>query len=136
MYLGRGDADRRRVLNDAEVRARLERRGFVSVSMDGRPIHEQAALLAGAECVVAVHGAALANLVFAPRDATVVELTYRNWPMTMYRDLCATIGQPYHAVPGREPALWPVFGTPALIDADTVVDVAALSAVLDAAGVR
>jgi len=136
VYLGRGDVDRRRVLNEDAVHRALAQRGFVAVSMDGRSIREQAAVVAGAECVVAVHGAAMANLVFAPADATVVELVYRNWPITLYRDLCRTIGQRYHAVPGREPTLWRAFGTPALIDADTVVDVDALLTALDAAGVR
>ncbi|MFN8027383.1 MAG: glycosyltransferase family 61 protein [Acidimicrobiia bacterium] len=136
VYLGRGDVHRRRVLNDDAVREVLDARGFVSVAMDGLTVREQAAMFAGAECVVAAHGAAMANLVFAPDDAMVVELVYRNWPVTIYRDVCATIGQRYVALPGREPELWGIFGEPNLIDADTVADVDALVATLDAAGVH
>jgi len=130
------DKRRTRRESDRSRRAPRARATRLRNRVDGRAIDPRAGLVAGAECVVAVHGVAMANLVFAPADATVVELVYRNWPITLYRDLCRTIGQRYHAVPGREPTLWRAFGTPALIDADTVVDVDALLTALDAAGVR
>jgi hypothetical protein len=135
VYLGRGASRRRRVVNEGEVLALLEPRGFVPMVMDDRTVAEQAALLASAECVVAPHGAALTNLVFAPHGAFVVELTYRNWPLTMYRDLAATLDLPYAAVPGREPVLPRWLGDPRLIDADTIADVAVLRQVLDTHGI-
>ena len=65
LYLAREPGFARRILNEDAVVALLETHGFESVSMAGRTVAEQAALVAGAECVVGLHGAALANWVFA-----------------------------------------------------------------------
>lgn len=136
IHLTRGEATRRRVVNNAELTAALERRGFVSLSMDGRSLAEQAELMGSAECVVAPHGAAMANIVFMPRDALVVELRYRNWPTDMYAHLATTAGLRYHSLFGTEPATPRWLGRPQQIDADTVADVRALERFLDEEGIR
>jgi capsular polysaccharide biosynthesis protein len=106
------------------------------VAMDGRTLAEQAALVGNAECIVAAHGAALANLVFTPGDAQVVELRYRNWPNTMFADVATTLGLRYSSLFGTEPRLPRWLGRPHLIDADTVADVGALERLLDTLGIR
>ena len=131
VYLTRGDAPRRRVVNGDEVQDLLERRGFVALTMDGRTLAEQAELLGAAECVVAVHGAAMANLVFAPRDALVVELRYRNWPTDIYTGVAESTGLRYRSLFGTEPTTPKWLGYPQQIDGDTIIDVPALARLLD-----
>jgi hypothetical protein len=74
IFVSRGRAATRALLNEAEVMARLAPLGFVAVQMEGRPAAEQAALFWHAEAIVAPHGAALGNLVFARPDTIVIEI--------------------------------------------------------------
>lgn len=83
LYLSRRDARFRRLQNEPAFRELLLGNGFVDTTMDGRSVEEQAALIAGAEIIVAPAGAALANLVFASPGCQVIELTAPGW-LTVY----------------------------------------------------
>jgi capsular polysaccharide biosynthesis protein len=75
IYVTRGaSANNRAVTNEAEVRRRLSARGFRFVDPGRMTVAEQIRTFAEASVVVATHGAALVNLVFASPGATVVEL--------------------------------------------------------------
>jgi hypothetical protein len=106
------------------------------VIMDGRTIAEQAATVGAAECIVGAHGAALTNLVFAPRSTTVVELATKNYPLKMFADLAATMDVRFRSIDGLEPALPRWLPHRLAIDADIVVDLDALSRELDDVDVR
>ncbi|MFN8027392.1 MAG: hypothetical protein U0W40_13865 [Acidimicrobiia bacterium] len=86
--------------------------------------------------MVAPHGAAMANIVFMPRDSLVVELRYRNWPSDMYSHVAATTGLRYRSLFGTEPATPRWLGSPTQIDADTVADVRGLAELLDREGIK
>lgn len=73
LYVSREDADRRQVRNREELRSTLREAGFVSFVPTAHSIAEQAAHFAAADVVVAPHGAALSNLVYA-EDTAVVEV--------------------------------------------------------------
>jgi capsular polysaccharide biosynthesis protein len=134
IYVRRG-VQRRAVLNEDEVLAVLELAGFEAVTMDGRSIAEQAAMFAGAEVIVASHGAALANLVFSRPGTAVIELMGRNTASAMYPRLAWRRGLRYHMIMGTEPAP-PEAWWSWQFQADTVVDVPALEKVLDGLGLR
>jgi hypothetical protein len=75
IYVTRGpSANNRTVVNDDEVTALLDERGFVLVDPGRLSVAEQIRTFANAEVVVATHGAALANLTFCTPGATVIEL--------------------------------------------------------------
>jgi capsular polysaccharide biosynthesis protein len=130
LFVGRGNAERRRTVNYQAVQAVLESRGFVTMAMDGRPVDEQAALFAGADVVVAEHGAALANLAFARPGTRVIELCGANTVSWMYGIASGRAGLDYDLLLGTEPTVprpwwsWQV-------DADQVVDVERLCQLLD-----
>jgi hypothetical protein len=128
LYVPRGVA-RRAVLNEDEVVAVLEPAGFEVVDMVGRTVAEQASLFASAEIIVAPHGAALANLVFAGAGTTVIDLIGSNTASDAYALLAWRRGLEYHMIVGTEPAPPPRWWT-WQIDADTVVDVPALDKAL------
>jgi len=136
VYLGRGRTSRRRVVNEAAVVELLSRRGFDAVAMDGRTIPEQAALMAGVDCIVGAHGAALTNLVFAPETTAVVELASKNFAPATFGELATRRGMPYVSIDGLEPGLPMWLRRRRLIDADIVVDLDALTRVLNDAGIR
>ncbi|HXY93106.1 MAG TPA: glycosyltransferase family 61 protein [Acidimicrobiia bacterium] len=132
LYVRRGVA-RRKVLNEDDVLELLEPAGFEALSMDGRSIAQQAALFASADVVVATHGAALANLVFARPGTTVIELMGANTASVVFAELCWRRGLDYHLIMGTEPGppdrwwTWQRF-------ADTVVDVGGLRTLLGGLG--
>lgn len=122
--LGAGQA-RRRVVNDDAVEAVLTGFGFRTVATEGLTVAEQAALFAGAEIVVGLHGAGLANLMFCRPGTQVVELLPANAAVATYHLLARQAGLHHHPLVGTEarpPRRWRMYCT----DADTVADVAAL----------
>jgi len=74
LYLTRGISGKRCVENESEVRACLEKRGFVTMDFSQRSFLEQIQLMANADVIVAPHGAALANLVFAREGTRLLEI--------------------------------------------------------------
>ncbi|MBN9619193.1 MAG: glycosyltransferase family 61 protein, partial [Actinobacteria bacterium] len=75
IYVTRGGAaNNRQIVNEDDVIAALRRRGFEVIDPARMPVREQVRAFAEASVIVAAHGAALANLVFASPGASVVEL--------------------------------------------------------------
>ena len=100
LYLSRG-AGRRRLANEAELEHALAARGFAIVQVGGLTVAEQARLLGNARCVVAPHGAALTNLLFAPRGARLLELFHPEHKNRCYVNLAAACGHHYDALDGQ-----------------------------------
>lgn len=95
LYVSRGDAGGRRVLNEAELTARLAMLGYESVSLAGMPAARQIATFACASHIVALHGAGLANIVFADPSATLVEIFPESYGTAAYYVLAAGLGMTY-----------------------------------------
>ncbi len=74
VYLSRQDATSRQLVNESELIALLEQYGFerhVPAELD---FQRQIDICYGAQALVAVHGAGMANLVFCPPSAKVFEI--------------------------------------------------------------
>lgn len=100
IYIQRGSrAARRRLLNEDEVVALLEERGFDIVDPDRLTFAEQIDVFYDAGVVVAPHGAALANLVFA-RRVVVVEIFPGPEVLPGYHLLGLATGNRYRHVHG------------------------------------
>jgi capsular polysaccharide biosynthesis protein len=75
LYVTRGDvAHTRRYVEEPELWPALEERGFTRLDPGSVSVREQIDRFAAAEVIVAPHGAALANLVFARPGVRVLEL--------------------------------------------------------------
>jgi hypothetical protein len=74
LYVSRGRARHRRVVNEDEVSAYLADRGFEVHVLEDYTLHEQIALFAEAKAVVGPHGAGHANMVFSPPGLVLVDL--------------------------------------------------------------
>jgi len=101
IFLARRGAQRRRLVNEAELEASLQSRGFISLQPENFTVAEQAKLFGSAKCVVAPHGAGLANMIFAPPDALLVELFHPDILRPTYKNLAAACGLRYAAIVGR-----------------------------------
>jgi len=84
---------RRRIRNHSKVAAAVEQRTrgewrFVDTSLEGMPLKDQIELFDRAVLVIAQHGAALGNLIFAQKDTMVIEI-YNNYYLDFFRILSA-----------------------------------------------
>ncbi|MDD3127518.1 MAG: glycosyltransferase family 61 protein, partial [Candidatus Izemoplasmatales bacterium] len=71
IYILRGDVKKRKVSNEDEIFEYLSKKGFTKVALDNLSIEDQAKIFNSAKVIVAPHGAALSNLVFAKKGAKV-----------------------------------------------------------------
>lgn len=95
LYIARGPAAARPVLNETELITRLEHRGFRAVTPEKLGFLEQVALFRDARLIVAAHGAGLANLAFAG-PVGVLELFSADYPRAdCYFTLCRQAGHGY-----------------------------------------
>jgi Glycosyltransferase 61 len=74
LFVSRRDALRRVIVNEQELAAALESQGFRVIVPSELTTREQIEAFSSSRVIVAAHGAALANLVFAPEGAIVIEL--------------------------------------------------------------
>ena len=75
LFVTRGSRPHSRIItNEFDVQRMLVDRGFETIDCGALSVAQQVRLFAEAELVVAPHGAALSNLVFASPGASVVEL--------------------------------------------------------------
>lgn len=82
LHLARRRSGRRNIVNEAEVRAALEARGYETVYMEDLDLADQIALIAKASEIVGVHGSQLINAIWARPDTRVgvlVPSTWRTW---------------------------------------------------------
>ncbi|SMF21231.1 Capsular polysaccharide biosynthesis protein [Tistlia consotensis] len=129
LFITRNRGRYRRLLNEAEVLARLAPLGFTALPLEGRSVVEQARLFAGAELIVAPHGAALANLAFCAPGARVVELFAPGYVSALYWHLACLCGLDYAYLVGEGPLVQP--GQPDAWRADFLLDAARLAGALE-----
>lgn len=84
IYISRKTAAHRKLTNEPELEQCLEAYGFQSCSFDRLSFAEQVRTMRTAECIVTVHGAALANLIFARPGTRVIEIC----PIDRYNTDC------------------------------------------------
>ncbi len=73
LYISRRKATKRKftIQTETAVRAILEAEGFQSVCLEDLPWSEQVLLVSGAEFIVGLHGAGLANILFAKAKSLI-----------------------------------------------------------------
>ena len=99
---------RRRLVNEEQLEARLQRLGFTVVRPEHISIAEQAKLFGNARCVVAPHGAGCVNLLFAPAGALLIELFDPGFGTRSFETLSASCHQRYVRMVGKRVKQKPV----------------------------
>lgn len=100
VYLRRGGG-RRRLLNEAELETALRAQGFVAAQPAQMTVAEQANMLSSARCIVAPHGAALTNVVFAPPGALFIDLFHPQHTNSALANLAKACGHTYASLAGQ-----------------------------------
>jgi capsular polysaccharide biosynthesis protein len=94
LYASRRDAARRKMLNEADLEEALADLGFRVIVAGQVSVSEQIAAFSRAKLIVAPHGAALTNLIFAPRSAAAIEIaTPSITHMNDFRTIAGHLGQ-------------------------------------------
>ena len=93
IYIGRKMGGWRFVENQGEVEEFLSARGFENVQAENLSFADQIRLFASARLIVGMHGAGLANILFAPR-AHLVELM-GGYGDGAYYNIASAFKQPY-----------------------------------------
>lgn len=101
IYLSRSAAALRRLVNEDEVQEVLAGFGFETVWAERLTFEQQVRVFHGASHVVTVHGAGLANLLFAG-PVGVLELFARGTFTPLYFFLATSLGQRHHFLLGSE----------------------------------
>jgi capsular polysaccharide biosynthesis protein len=104
IYLSRGDAPVRRLVNEGAAVTMLQKHCCKSVATTGMSFAAQAQLFHRAKLCVSVHGAGLSNLVFMQPGTAVVEIISpdRLWPT--FRSLATRMKLRYAAISGSRVA--------------------------------
>lgn len=101
LFISRSDALTRRLVNEDEVMAEAARFGFTRIEASRMGFAEQVARFGAAEAVVGVTGSGLANAVFAPANAALVELHNLDRGAHFIELLAAQLGQRYVRLTGQ-----------------------------------
>ncbi|MGF1454012.1 MAG: DUF563 domain-containing protein [Alphaproteobacteria bacterium] len=100
LWISRQDTRKRRLTNEAALRAGLAARGFEPLLLGTMAFRDQIACFLDAELVAGTHGAGFAHLLFAPAGSGVVELFPANRLRNTYALLSYALGHRHCAVAG------------------------------------
>lgn len=98
IYISRQDSPYRNLLNEDELVQPLMALGFNVYSLASLSFKDQVGLFRYAKMIIGVHGAGMANLVFAPRGAVVYEIFSECFQPCLYEKLSLINGLQYNKV--------------------------------------
>ena len=104
IYVKRGNVKHRKVINENKILDYLTRLGFVAIEMQGKTVREQANIFSSAEVIIAPHGSALTNLLFARPNTKVIELQSFNFPHTVNFSLASYAKADFYYIKGEKTA--------------------------------
>jgi hypothetical protein len=105
IFLSRGDAQFRRLLNETDLRPLLRARGFEIIMPGKLEFTEQVRLFSEASVVAGVAGAAFANLVFTHAPARVIEIAPPQWLAAFHWMISARGGLDHTILLGDGPVM-------------------------------
>lgn len=90
-YVSRRFARTRLISNELECEKLLAARGFEIVHLESLNFAEQISVFQDADCIIAPHGAGLANMVFASASCRFLELGFEDYPSPLYVHMAAKL---------------------------------------------
>jgi len=92
IYVSRGESTHRRIVNESEVLAAVERRGFKIITPAVLSFEEQMIAFSKAKVIIGAHGAGLTNMIWSNAGAAVLEFLPMLMPDVGYRFLAPMCG--------------------------------------------
>lgn len=132
IYISREDAEKRRLVNEKEVFALLEKRGFEKVALSSMPLLEQMELFYNASAIIGPHGAGFSHIVFCDPGTPFLEFFSPTYVPAYYWRICNRASLPYYCLIGKES--FPVDMKHHPLDHDIEIDLNKLKAILKQMG--
>ncbi|WP_455185419.1 glycosyltransferase 61 family protein [Azospirillum palustre] len=101
LYLSRGNASLRRLLNDGDVVELMMAAGYEIVHPEQLSVAEQVSLFAEASHVVGVHGAAFTNIAFMSPGSKIFEIVGEFKPPEFYKKIAGILGLSHDFIEAR-----------------------------------
>lgn len=98
VYVSRKNTPRRALNNEGELEEALTAIGFKTVYAEQLSLREQIEVFRQARCVVAPHGAGLANLVWCDKPSGVIEIFAHGMHNDCYARLAVSMGSRYRPI--------------------------------------
>lgn len=99
IYVSRQDANSRRIVNESELLRVLAAFEFEVFELSQMPLGDQIRLFHQASVICGPHGAGLSNLIFAPENAMLIELTPHDTVNHCFWVQANSLGQKYTYLP-------------------------------------
>lgn len=99
VYASRSRQKTRRLLNEEQLLPLLFANGFEVVYFEDYTLEQQIRLMQDTSIFVGLHGANMANVLFLPEQAQVIELMDVENPNLCYFNMCANLGIGYQVIP-------------------------------------
>ena len=96
IFISREKARYRNTINEEEVFAILEKKGFVKFNLDEPSIKSQANFFKNAEYIVGSHGAGFSNMIYSPNCKLVVDIIHENHPQDCFYNLANVFDIDYY----------------------------------------
>ena len=75
IFISRNDSATRRFENEEEIVSFLKNYWYNIETLSNKSLQQQVDLFSSCKIIISMHGAALTNLLFAPKHSTVIEIT-------------------------------------------------------------
>ncbi len=100
IYINRIDANIKKdryLSNENELIFKLKKKGFKSIRLSDYSFFQQALIFNNAKSIIGLHGAGLANILFAKKNTKIIELTNYQWP-NLYQKLSKCLNLNYKKI--------------------------------------
>ena len=104
IYISRANAKRRILTNEDELITYIKKQGFEIVEPHRLSYTEQVRLFSSCSCILAVHGAGLTNILFAPKGCKVLEMHNPQVTRKSYWVMSCILEHDYDCFVGNEVA--------------------------------
>ncbi len=101
VFISRREARWRKLANEDQIWPILQHAGFERHVLENIPFRDQCTLLGETRVLWGLHGAGLANMIFCPPGAIVVEVSDPGRPNPHFYALAATLGHHYGLIYGE-----------------------------------
>lgn len=88
IYINRIDSNKKKdrfLINENELTLKIKKKGFKCLTLSNYSFYEQAIIFNNAKIIIGLHGAGLANILFAKKNTKIIELTTGEWPNMYYK---------------------------------------------------
>ncbi len=96
IFISRKHVRYRKTLNEEEVFAYLQQKGFVKFDMDAPGIRDQATFFKNAKYIVGSHGAGFSNMIFSNNCKLIIDIIHEHHPQDCFYNLASIFHANYY----------------------------------------